>query len=76
MKYVLKKDVAAIVAALGSADLIRWIVKADAEMTTEPFEENGQKFYDFNVRDDQGGSVFSMRLPVTDQFFIRAEDKG
>ena len=77
MKYVLKKDVAAIVAALGSADLIRWIAKADAEMTTEPFEdENGQKFYDFNVRDDQGGSVFSMRLPVTDDYFVKVADES
>ena len=76
MKYILKKDVAAIVAALGSADLIRWISKADAEMATEPYEQDGQRFYEFNVRDEKGGSVFSMRLPVTDQFFIRAEDKG
>jgi hypothetical protein len=71
MKYVLRKDIALVLVTLGSADLIRWIAENDPEMKGEPIvEEDGRKFYCFNVVDKERGSVFSLKLPVTDAYFI------
>ena len=68
MKLQIKKDIAVVSVAIHQKDLIDYIQK-QTEFLDAP---DDAEFFEFRIRSDQTGEIFSVSLPIKD-YFVKVE---
>ena len=69
MKLQIKKDIAVVSVAIHQTDLIKYI-QQQSESLEAP---DDAEFFEFRIRSDQTGEVFSVSLPIKD-YFVKVEE--